>query len=66
MSRVDVSQPANLNDDPLSRCREDLERLDAVLEALKSERTRLARVFERIIDETGGSPPCMLEDSCAD
>ena len=48
MSRVHVTQDPDAPADVLSRCREDIARLDAVLDALHSERTRLARLFEQI------------------
>ena len=52
MSRVHVMQDPDAPADALSRCREDIARLDAVLDALLSERSRLARLFEQI----GGTP----------
>ena len=41
--------------DPLVQCRQDIDRIDAVLEALMRERTRVVRLFERLVDETRAS-----------
>lgn len=43
--------------DPLTQCRHDIDRVDAVLAALLDERSRLMRMFEEISRETHGAGP---------
>lgn len=43
--------------DPLTQCRHDIARVDAVVAALLDERSRLMRKFDEIIHATRGAGP---------